>query len=74
MRPSSPVTDEFETYNDSGVVVRNLELNSTALKALGGEFVFSAVPIENAADTGLELLEIFDSTQGRRRIHLYRVL
>jgi hypothetical protein len=45
-----------------------------ALKGMGGEYVFSAVHIENAAETGLELLEIFDSARSKLRIYLYRVM
>jgi hypothetical protein len=66
--------DELFIFKDSKHVVNNLELNIAALKALGGEYVFSGVQIMNAQAAGLDLLRVFESERGIRRVFLYQVL
>ena len=54
--------------------IKNLELNLEPFKAMGGEFIFSAVPIDNASENGLELDKIFKSKSSAWEIYLYEVL
>jgi hypothetical protein len=54
--------------------IKNLDLNTTALKQMGGEYVFSAVKIENASQTHLKLLHVFDQKEAYWRIYLYKVM
>ncbi|HLQ95934.1 MAG TPA: DUF6044 family protein [Pseudogracilibacillus sp.] len=42
------------------------------MKDLGGEYVFSALPIENAEETGLTFERSFEMTGSPWRIYLYR--
>ncbi len=58
---------------DLNAVVKNLELNTVALKELGGEFVFSSVEILNAEQTGLKLLKVFERNDSPWKIWLYKV-
>lgn len=54
--------------------IKQLDLNTAALKAMGGEYIFSAVPIRNFKDINLELDGIFKSKASPWKIYLYRVL
>ena len=58
---------------DLNAVVKNLELNTVALKELGGEFVFSSVEILNAEQTGLKLLKVFERNDSPWKIWLYKI-
>lgn len=51
--------------------IKNLELNIEAFKEMGGRYIFSSVPIMNAADNGLELLKPFDHPESAWKIYLY---
>ncbi|WP_410861263.1 DUF6044 family protein [Peribacillus sp. SIMBA_075] len=52
----------------------NLEINVDAFKGLGGKYIFSAIPINNAKENGLELDRIFTKKGTVWKIHLYRVI
>ncbi|MDW7615633.1 DUF6044 family protein [Peribacillus simplex] len=52
----------------------NLEINVDPFKGLGGKYIFSAVPINNAKENGLELDRIFTKKGTVWKIHLYRVI
>ncbi|GAB3962115.1 DUF6044 family protein [Spirosoma harenae] len=53
--------------------VNHLQINTDALTALNGQYVISAVPIQNAAENRLHLEKIFDEPKSYWRIWLYRV-
>lgn len=53
--------------------IHQLQLNSEAYKRMGGRYIFSAVPIENAKDNGLLLDKVFQSKESAWRIFLYKV-
>ena len=53
-------------------VINNLEFNTEAFKKLGGDYIFSAVKINNFEENKLELLKIFESDASAWRIFLYR--
>ncbi|MFS0863619.1 DUF6044 family protein [Fredinandcohnia sp. 179-A 10B2 NHS] len=53
--------------------IEKMELNMQAFYDMGGRFIFSAIPIKNAADNNLELEKTFDSPESAWRIYLYRV-
>jgi hypothetical protein len=40
---------------------------------MGGQFIFSAVPILNAEENGLELKKTFDQKDSAWKIYLYQV-
>jgi hypothetical protein len=55
-------------------VINHLELNTHALKQLGGDYILSAVPIANAKENQLELQKVFNSKDAYWRIYLYKVM
>ncbi|GIO24709.1 DUF6044 family protein [Oceanobacillus sp. J11TS1] len=54
--------------------IQDLAIDTTALKELGGEYVLSAVPIENARDIGLSLEETFTEQDSPWEIYLYYIM
>jgi hypothetical protein len=54
--------------------LKNLELNIEPFKEMGGKYIFSAVPIDNAKDNGLELERIFTEKTTVWKIHLYSII
>ncbi|WP_338787777.1 DUF6044 family protein [Metabacillus sp. FJAT-53654] len=59
---------------NSKKTLKNLELNTEAFKKMGGSYIFSAVPIENALDNQLVLDRTFESDLSAWRIYLYKAL
>lgn len=53
--------------------VNNLQINTKALTGMGGEYVLSAVPINNAVMNRLRLEKVFDEPESYWKIWLYRV-
>ncbi|WP_197046592.1 DUF6044 family protein [Oceanobacillus salinisoli] len=54
--------------------LENVEINTEEFKNMGGLYLFSAVPIDNAIQNGLTLEKIFNSDQSAWRIYLYRAM
>ena len=54
--------------------LKNLELNTEPFKELGGRFIFSSVPIDNALENGLVLDKVFHSKSSAWKIHLYKAV
>ncbi|HWO98060.1 MAG TPA: DUF6044 family protein [Bacillus sp. (in: firmicutes)] len=52
--------------------LKNLQLNIEQFKKMGGRYIFSAVPIENAAENRLSLEKIFESKESAWSIYLYK--
>jgi len=50
-----------------------LALNTAALHALGGRYVLSAIPIQNAFSNHLRLLRVFNDSASYWRIYLYKI-
>ncbi|GAA0346904.1 DUF6044 family protein [Bacillus carboniphilus] len=53
--------------------LKKLEINTRAFKELGGEYIFSAVPIENAIQNNLRLEKVFTTEESAWKIYLYQV-
>jgi hypothetical protein len=53
--------------------LKNLQLNTEQLKKMGGRYIFSAVPIDNAAENRLTLERVFTSDESAWTIYLYKV-
>ncbi|MEH7387183.1 DUF6044 family protein [Bacillus sp. JJ1521] len=53
--------------------IKKMELNMQAFYEMGGRYIFSALPIKNAAKNELVLEQTFDSPESAWRIYLYRV-
>lgn len=54
--------------------LKNLELNIDAFKKMGGRYIFSSVPIENASENSLRLDNIFESKSSAWKIYLYQTI
>jgi len=54
--------------------IKNMELNTAALKEMGGEYIFSAVKILNYKENNLEFERVFKHSESPWEIYLYRVL
>ncbi|WP_121664292.1 DUF6044 family protein [Metabacillus litoralis] len=71
-------TDELGKHymfkKNSKKTLKNLELNTEAFKNLGGSFIFSAVPIENASENNLVLEKTFQSETSVWKIYLYKAM
>lgn len=59
---------------DSSETLKNVQLNMKPFKQLGGEYIFSALPIENAAEIKLELENVFESDTAAWKIYLYKAM
>lgn len=74
------VSSELPNNNDAFLIdkyqpitLKNWSIDTAAFEEIGGEYIFSAVLIENADTLGLELLNIFERDDASWRIHLYSV-
>ena len=54
--------------------IKSLDLNTKALKEMGGEYIFSAVEILNYAENGLSLEKAFERKNSPWKIYLYKVI
>jgi hypothetical protein len=59
---------------DTHYVLHDLQLDTTQLRAMGCEYVISAVEIDNSAENGLILERQFSSPNSFWHVYLYRVL
>lgn len=59
---------------NSKETLNNLELNMEPFKQLGGEYIFSALPIENASEIKLQLENVFESDTSAWKIYLYKAM
>lgn len=53
--------------------LKNLELNMNSFKQMGGKYIFSAVPIDNADKNELKLERSFTDESAAWKIYLYRI-
>mgnify|MGYP001336728745 CR=1 FL=1 len=54
--------------------IRHLELNTKAFHEMGGRYIFSSLPIENAVENALHLERVFHSDESAWTIYLYKVV
>ncbi|PGY15184.1 DUF6044 family protein [Bacillus sp. AFS031507] len=59
---------------DSKRHLKHLELNTGVFKKMGGRFIFSALPIDNARENQLLLVKVFESKTSAWKIYLYKTL
>jgi hypothetical protein len=62
------------TKKQGHLKIKKLELNTAALKEMGGEYIFSAVEILNYAETGLSFEKAFETSASPWKIYLYKVI
>jgi hypothetical protein len=63
----------YDFRKDSHKQIRNLQLHTETLRAMGGKYIFSSVEILNADRNRLKLLGVFDNEQSAWRIYVYEV-
>ena len=54
--------------------IKNIALDLEPFKQMGGEYIFSAIPIDNAKENNLKLGKIFTSKESAWKIYLYEAL
>lgn len=59
---------------DSKRHLKDLQLNTAVFKEMGGRYIFSALPIDNAEENQLVLEKIFVSKLAAWKIYLYKTL
>lgn len=71
-------TDELGKHymfqKNSGEKLSHLQLDTTAFKKMGGEFIFSAVPIEMPAENRLQFLRAFSDKDTVWKIYVYKAM
>lgn len=74
---SSELGKDFSSYMVSkyeNKKILNLEINTEALKTLGGNFVISSAEIVNPEKTGLQLEKVFEDKNSWWKLYLYSVI
>ncbi|MBB5323075.1 hypothetical protein HNQ34_000152 [Anoxybacillus tepidamans] len=59
---------------DSKKKIKHLQLNTDVFREMGGRYIFSTIPIENASSNQLKLEKVFHSKQSVWNIYLYKVI
>jgi hypothetical protein len=62
------------TKHEKNLKIKHLDLNTAALKEMGGEYIFSAVEILNHAENNLSFERVFENSTSPWRIYLYKVI
>ncbi|WP_181348026.1 DUF6044 family protein [Thalassobacillus sp. CUG 92003] len=70
---SSELGKDYLFSKHSDETIEDLSINTEALSELGGEYVISALPIENHEEIGLKLEQTFQNDQSPLKLHLYQV-
>jgi hypothetical protein len=63
----------YEFTKKSKVKIKNLQLNTKIFKNMGGQYILSAVPIQNAEDNRLVFKKAFTQRESAWKIYLYEV-
>ncbi|MBC1734189.1 hypothetical protein IA623_10395 [Listeria seeligeri] len=70
---SAELGKNYDFGKESKKHIKKLDFNSKAFQAVGGEYILSAVPIDNAAEQGLTFEKAFNDKQSYWKIYLYKV-
>lgn len=65
--------DGYIITKEDTLSINNLQLNTRKLKELGCEYVFSALPINNAENNRLNLERVFENDESAWKIYLYKI-
>lgn len=71
---TSQIGKHYMIKKNSKRHLTNLQLNTDQFKHMGGSYIFSALPIENANDNKLMLERVFQTKNSIWKIYLYKVL
>lgn len=64
---------DYMFSKNSEQVIKQLKINTLALEEMGGDYVISALPIENHRHIGLELEKAFENGRSPWKIYLYKI-
>ncbi|MER2998035.1 DUF6044 family protein [Pontibacter populi] len=68
---------ELENYYDNVKTkearIRQLDINTSAAKSMGAEYIFSSIKIENATENEMHLEKVFEREDSPWRIYLYSI-
>lgn len=59
---------------DSKRQLKDFQFNTEVFKEMGGRYIFSAIPINNAEENRLSLEKVFESKSAAWKIYLYKTL
>ncbi|WP_248734683.1 DUF6044 family protein [Neobacillus rhizosphaerae] len=71
---TAQIGKRYMIKKDSNRHLKNLELNTDMFKEMGGRYIFSAIPIDNAAENKLALEKIFEAKTSAWKIYLYKTM
>lgn len=71
---TAQIGKHYMIKKDSKRHLKNLELNTDVFKKMGGRYIFSALPIDNARKNQLMLVKVFESKTSAWKIYLYTTL
>jgi hypothetical protein len=71
---TSQLGKHYMIKKDSKRKLKNLQLNTEQFKEMGGRYIFSALPIENAGQIRLRLEKVFESKTSAWKIYLYKTM
>lgn len=64
----------YTIHKDSGIVLKNLNLDINALKEMGCDYLLSAVEIDSPnMEDEIELCNVFEDTQSPYSVYLYKI-
>lgn len=69
---SAELGKNYDFGKDSKKHIKKLDFNIDAFKAVGGEYILSAVPIDNASEIGLTFEKAFNNKASYWKIYLYK--
>jgi hypothetical protein len=65
---------KYMVKKDSKRKLKNLQLNTSVFKEMGGTYILSALPITNSEENQLTLDKVFESKSSAWKIYLYKTL
>jgi hypothetical protein len=71
---TSQLGKRYMIKKDSKRHLKNLQLNTNLFKKMGGRYIFSSLPIDNAGQNKLILEKTFETKNSAWKIYLYKVM
>lgn len=65
---------KYDFRKKSKRVIQHLDMNTDALYEMGGRYIFSSLPIENAHENNLIFEKSFEHPESAWKVYLYRVM
>lgn len=65
---------KYDYRKTSAKRIRRLQLDTGVFRQMGGRYLLSALPIDNARENGLRLVDVFDDAESAWRVYLYEAV